>query len=396
MDLSRQLEDRCKWLEEKFKAMEIADYHYRVDAKDLSLVSDLVLPPKFKTPNFEKYSGTSYPEAHITMTVWPDLRPNDIAPDRITLQNMEKKPSKSFRQYAQRWREIATQVQPPLLEKETTMLFINTLKAPFINHMLKSATKSFSDIVMSKEMIENAIRCGEGRKVRYEVAEVKTPLRQVWKEMVKRELIVFESKERFEGKRNHCKFHDEEGHEIQECTEFKAIVQNLMDNKEMEFYEEIKGSEGREVYASDEGSVERVQKGSRPVVIISKPRVDEARIQVTPGVIIKKPIAFPYRDSKRVPWNYDCNVIIPGNENLVDASKEVQEMGFYTRSGKRYDTPAAKTDSVKGKSVMENTTEAESLINKPVTEKEAKEFLKFLKHSEYSVVEQLHKQLARI
>ncbi|KAG8483631.1 hypothetical protein CXB51_022417 [Gossypium anomalum] len=82
----------------------------------------------------------------------------DIAPDKITLQNMEKKQSESFRQYAQRWREVATQVQPPLLEKETTSLFINTLKAPFIAHMLGSATLSFSDIVMSSEMIENAIR----------------------------------------------------------------------------------------------------------------------------------------------------------------------------------------------------------------------------------------------
>ncbi|KAA3472706.1 dynactin subunit 1-like [Gossypium australe] len=46
------------------------------------------------------------------------------------------------------------------------MLFINTLKAPFINHMLGSATKSFLDIVMSREMIENAVRSGkiEARK----------------------------------------------------------------------------------------------------------------------------------------------------------------------------------------------------------------------------------------
>ncbi|XP_052484902.1 uncharacterized protein LOC128039985 [Gossypium raimondii] len=85
----------------------------------------------------------------------------DMTPDRITLQNMEKKQSESFRQYAQRWREVATQVQPPLLEKERTMLFINTLKSPFINHMLGSVPMSFSDIVMSDEMIENAIRSGK-------------------------------------------------------------------------------------------------------------------------------------------------------------------------------------------------------------------------------------------
>ncbi|KAK5839642.1 hypothetical protein PVK06_008458 [Gossypium arboreum] len=85
----------------------------------------------------------------------------DMAPDRITLQNMEKKQSESFRQYAQRWREVATQVQPPLLEKETSMLFVNTLKAPFITHMVGNATMSFSDIEMSGEMIENAIRSGK-------------------------------------------------------------------------------------------------------------------------------------------------------------------------------------------------------------------------------------------
>ncbi|XP_052484827.1 uncharacterized protein LOC128039930 [Gossypium raimondii] len=67
IDLPKQLENRCRWLEEKFRAMENTDYHCRVDAKDLSLVPDLVFPPKFKMPEFEKYNGTSCPEAHITM-----------------------------------------------------------------------------------------------------------------------------------------------------------------------------------------------------------------------------------------------------------------------------------------------------------------------------------------
>ena len=35
-------------------------------------------------------------------------------------------------------------------------------------------------------------------------------------------------------------------------------------------------------------------------------------------------------------------------------------------------------------------------INEPVTEMEAEEFLKFIKHSEYSIVEQLHKLPAKI
>ncbi|KAA3484093.1 Gag-pro-like protein [Gossypium australe] len=135
--------------------MENADSQHGIDAKDLSLVPDLVLPHKFKMPEFEKYNGTSCPEAHITMFCrrmtglvgvaskwynqlshtrigsWRDLEQAfmkqnshvmDMTPDRITLQNMEKKSSESFKQYAQKWREIAIQVQSPLLEKETTML----------------------------------------------------------------------------------------------------------------------------------------------------------------------------------------------------------------------------------------------------------------------------------
>ncbi|XP_040940768.1 uncharacterized protein [Gossypium hirsutum] len=529
VDLSKQLEDRCKWLEEKFKAMESADYHRGMDAKDLSLVPDLILPPKFKMPEFEKYDGTSCPDAHITMFCrrmtgyinneqllvhcfqdsligsaarwynqlsraeihsWKDLAQAfikqyrhvmDIAPDRIVLQNMEKKTNESFRQYARRWREVAAQVQPPLLENEITMLFINTLKAPFLNHMLGSATKSFSDIVMSGEMIENAIRSGkieagesakmsaprkkeheinntsmfnknhsrsitvgqaratttnqqgssrresnsrpnierpqftpipvtykelyqnlfdahvigdssgpnvaenplpnhddnrvnaisenEGRRVKANVAEIKTPLGWVWKQMVKRGLIKQDSIERPEQAKRFCEFHAEEDHDIQECTEFRIVVQNFMDSKEMEFYEEIKGLKEEEVCATGEGSARRTQELRHPV------------------------------DNKKVPWSYDCNVTIPGKESSVNASEKKE--GFYTRSGKRYDSADAIVESGKEKALAvelgkTKTDEIESSVNQPVTENQAKEFLKFLKHSEYSVVEQLHKQPARI
>ena len=39
----------------------------------------------------------------------------DFTPDMLSLQTMEKKYNESFRDYAQRWRTVATQVQPPLI-----------------------------------------------------------------------------------------------------------------------------------------------------------------------------------------------------------------------------------------------------------------------------------------
>ncbi|KAA3471574.1 intersectin-1-like [Gossypium australe] len=64
---SRQIEDRCRWLEEKFKALENTNHHRVIKARDLSLVPDLVFPNNFKMPEFEKYNGTSCHEAHITI-----------------------------------------------------------------------------------------------------------------------------------------------------------------------------------------------------------------------------------------------------------------------------------------------------------------------------------------
>ena len=75
--------------------------------------------------------------------------------------NMEKKTNESFRQYAQRWREEAAQVHPPLTEKEMTVMFIDTLKAPYYDRLVGNATKNFADMVISGEMIDKAVRTGK-------------------------------------------------------------------------------------------------------------------------------------------------------------------------------------------------------------------------------------------
>lgn len=38
-----------------------------MDAKELYLVSNVVLPQKFKVPDLQKYKGVSCPKTHITM-----------------------------------------------------------------------------------------------------------------------------------------------------------------------------------------------------------------------------------------------------------------------------------------------------------------------------------------
>ena len=47
--------------------VEGSDAYGLVDASKMSLVPNLVLPPKFKVPTFDKYDGTKCPSANLYM-----------------------------------------------------------------------------------------------------------------------------------------------------------------------------------------------------------------------------------------------------------------------------------------------------------------------------------------
>jgi hypothetical protein len=60
----------------------------------------------------------------------------DVALDRSSLQAMEKGNKESIREYAQRWRKLAAQVNPLLLEKEIIGLFLSTSKALYFEYLV--------------------------------------------------------------------------------------------------------------------------------------------------------------------------------------------------------------------------------------------------------------------
>ncbi|KAA0045013.1 Gag-pro-like protein [Cucumis melo var. makuwa] len=174
-------------LEERLLAIEGTDVYGNIDATQLCLVPDLIILAKFKVPKFDKYNGSTCPRSHLIMYcrkmaahinndkllvhyfqnsltgptsrwyiqldnahihVWKDLADEflkqykhniDMAPDRLDLQQMEKKSSESFKEYAQRWRDMSVEVHPPLTDKEMTSMFMNTLRAPFYDRMIGNA-----------------------------------------------------------------------------------------------------------------------------------------------------------------------------------------------------------------------------------------------------------------
>ena len=206
---NNEAQRKLELIEERLKAMEGSDVYGMVDVYKMSLVPDLVLPSKFNVPTFDKYDGTKCPSAHLYMYCkkmtgytsndkllihcfqdslsgsairwynflsrdqiksWTNFAKaflvqykhmTDTAPDRMSLQNMEKKTNETFREYTHKWRDLAAQVQPPMIDKELNKMFLNTLKAPYYDRMIGNSDKHFSNVISVGEMIEAGVKQGK-------------------------------------------------------------------------------------------------------------------------------------------------------------------------------------------------------------------------------------------
>jgi len=200
-----------KWtaLEERIRAVEGNHLCDLVKAINMCLVPNIVIPKKFRVPEFIKFTGAQCPVTHLKaycnkmaevvdddkllihffqdslsgaaltwymqlnntkVKKWKDLVDAfmrqykfniDVGPDRLSLQAMEKNNKESIREYAQRWSEVAAQVNPPMLEKEMISLFSNTFKAPYFEILVRSFAQHFTDLVIIAERIEQAIGLGK-------------------------------------------------------------------------------------------------------------------------------------------------------------------------------------------------------------------------------------------
>ncbi|GAU38952.1 hypothetical protein TSUD_363910 [Trifolium subterraneum] len=208
------LQDQFDKMQLEIKALRGKDL-FGKNAHDLCLVPNVRIPPKFKVPEFEKYKGNSCPQRHLVMyarkmstqtdnhqllvhyfqdsltgaalkwytgldgakiQTFNDLGEAfvrqykynlDMAPDRDQLRGMSQKDKESFKEYAQRRREIAAQICPPLEEKEMTKIFLNTLDSFYYERMIASTPSDFTEMVNMGMRLEEGVR--QGRLVRENV-----------------------------------------------------------------------------------------------------------------------------------------------------------------------------------------------------------------------------------
>ena len=69
-----------------------------------------------------------------------------------------------FKDYAQKWRDLAGRVQPPLSDRELVNMFLGMLFGPFFNHLIGSSSVGFIELILTGERVEAGIRSGKIQK----------------------------------------------------------------------------------------------------------------------------------------------------------------------------------------------------------------------------------------
>ena len=72
--------------------------------------------------------------------------------------------SEGFKDYVQKWRDLAGRVQPPMSERELVYMFLGNLSGPFFNHLIGSSSTCFTELIFTGERVEFEIKNGKIQK----------------------------------------------------------------------------------------------------------------------------------------------------------------------------------------------------------------------------------------
>ncbi|XP_070036494.1 uncharacterized protein [Nicotiana tomentosiformis] len=176
--------------------------------EDLCIQPDVELLEDYKPPKFEMFDGTGDPKVHLRTyydklvevgkderihmklfmrsltgdalswyisqnpkkwVSWVSMASDfmdrfrfntENVPDVFYIQNLQKKPTKTFREYATRWRSEAAKVRPTLEEEQMNKFFVPAQDPQYYERLMVIENHKFSDIIKLGERIEEGIKTG--------------------------------------------------------------------------------------------------------------------------------------------------------------------------------------------------------------------------------------------
>ncbi|XP_070050598.1 uncharacterized protein [Nicotiana tomentosiformis] len=127
--------------------------------KYLYIQLDVELPEGYKPPKFQMFDSTSDPKVHMR-TYCDNLVGVENAPNVFYIQNLKKKRTETFREYATHWRLEASKVWPPLEEEQMNKFFVRAQDPQYYERLMVIKNNKFSNIIKFGERIEEGIKSG--------------------------------------------------------------------------------------------------------------------------------------------------------------------------------------------------------------------------------------------
>ncbi|XP_075103651.1 uncharacterized protein LOC142178225 [Nicotiana tabacum] len=353
-------------------------------------------------------------------------------PDVLYIQNLKKKPTETFREYATHWRTEATKVRSALEEEQMNRFFVRAQDPQYYERLMLIEGQKFSDIIKLGERIEEGIKNGMvtnlealqatnkalqsgGTSKKKDVnsmmaaqrnnspmkqyTTIAEPIDQLYEKLkavgyvAPIPVVTPENSSQWINPNKTCAYHSGmKGHTIDECRSLKDKIQNLIDNKIIIAKEpapnvrnnplpDHKGGGIHMIEIEDDwepkGSIGLITEGDEP----QKPEVtlNPIIVPIQPSkedvinVSVLLEFEAPPAKLKAIPWDYTAEARRKGKTHTGEA---VAAQGM-TRTGRVY-TPEYLAESSKQASGRPVETGPDDLWRK-------------IQAKEYSVVEQLNK-----
>ncbi|KAF1888382.1 hypothetical protein Lal_00039304 [Lupinus albus] len=257
----------------------------------------------------------------------------------------------------------------------------------------------------------NVLEQDDDMAVVEKVEDMKTPLKVIFKVLCQQGLVEMVGEGAYED--DVCLMHGILDHTVETCTEFKALVQRLLDSRLLVIEKKVKGSDIF-VLERDQKIQDRIiTRKFVPVLNIpagtpsyTAPPRWIPRSYIESGAT-RHPGPFPYKSDKAVPWKYQGKSVAKSKQ--TEEVVNLAGVGNMTRSGRVY-SPVELSKKIinasKGKEKIVETSEDRpepevtelfpEKMDREVSEEEACEFLRFIKQSEYQVIDQLSRTPAKV
>ena len=77
------------------------------------------------------------------------------------MQDMAMGKNEGFKEYAQKWRYLASRVQPPLIDREHNDMFRGKLSGLLFNLLVRCFSFGVTELILTGERVESGIKSGK-------------------------------------------------------------------------------------------------------------------------------------------------------------------------------------------------------------------------------------------